>query len=341
MIRGGFALVISLLVFVALAGLGASMLAVGARERTIAARTASAAMAQRRAEDAVRATVARWSTRDFEGMPVPGARQGPGPGAGALVTVRRLDRALFLVRADTRVGGGRGAATGRAAALVRTLDAHSIMDAFPAAVTTTEGATLIDGVIEVAPGCGVEAGVGVAGPLLFRGPAVEVAGEPAHTDRVPQLPVVDPLSPPLLDQLPHFTAGPGTAAPAPSAAADGCIPGPGNWGAISPAHPCYGLLPLVEGWGPLEVWTGEGRGILTVRGDLRLGGAVRFHGLVLVDGALEVAAGAVIRGAVRARTVTLSGGRISFDPCARAEAASAPLLDAAFRLPGRSWVPVF
>ncbi len=339
--RGGFALVVTILLFVALAGLAASVLALGAREAIIASSAERLVLAQRRAEEAVRQAVAGWSTRDFAGM-APGERIPLGTADTASeLTVQRLDGGLYLVRAAARIGPTGHVARGRAAVLVRALDPAELAAAFPAAVTVTEAATLERGGIDVLTGCGAAPAAGIIGPIVAWDPGVTVGGDPPVAGGPPGIPVASPLAPPLLGALPHLDAGPGEVAPAPVATGDACVLTPDNWGAFSPGSPCHGLLPLVAGRGPLVIRSGEGRGVLLVDGDLLLGGSFRFAGLLAVDGTLELEEGVEIRGAVRARRFTLAGGHVAFDPCERGAAAAAPAFDGPFRLPGRLWIPVW
>lgn len=341
MTRPGFALVVTVLLFVVLAALGASMLVVGSREGVIAARLVEVTRAQQAAEGEVRRAVAGWSTRERSEIPVHGILRLPGSGEAADLAVQRLDSGLFLVRADVRVGSGRGAVAARAAALIRTLDPQPLLAAFPAAINVTDGAALESGTVEVATGCGFDDGTGLLGPLLSWDAGVRLDGGTPGSTLLPPLPRTNPLAPPLLDALVYAQAGPGDAAPRPETAGAECRAGPGNWGSVLPTHPCYGLLPIVRGRGPLRLSGGEARGVLVMTGALTLDGTVRFHGLILTDDSVDIGAGAVVRGAIRARSLTLSGGTVVLDPCERAAAASAPALDGAFRPPSRWWIPAF
>ena len=74
--------------------------------------------------------------------------------------------------------------------------------------------------------------------------------------------------------------------------------------------------------GDLTLRAGEGQGVLSVQGSLRLSGAARFEGVVLVGGDLIVEEGARLVGMERvAGSVRLlSGGRIDGSACAAVRA---------------------
>ncbi len=108
-------------------------------------------------------------------------------------------------------------------------------------------------------------------------------------------------------------------------------PHPTNWGGGTIDTRCRSYLPYVQVQGDLRLPTGEGQGVLEVRGDLVVTGDFRWRGLVLVDGAIDIAGpGVDISGAVVGRTPgalhrVAGGATIVRDPCAvrRGLAASA------------------
>jgi len=77
-----------------------------------------------------------------------------------------------------------------------------------------------------------------------------------------------------------------------------------NWGDPSSQDgPCSSYLPIVHVMGDLTLTAGQGQGILLVDGNLLIGGAYRFLGLVMVRGALDAQsalAGATVWGGVAA-----------------------------------------
>jgi hypothetical protein len=345
--RPGFALVISLLLTLALMMLALGVLAVGTRERTVGSAVVRKARAERAAEAAVVAALRRWSTLAVAGLPVGGERGLPGAD-GQAATVTRLDSGLYVLRGEGRVPGPGGDVVVAAGLLVRTLP--SVAETVPGAITAIERAAIdggeVSGVGDGTVGTTTDTGgctapsPGVVAPAVTVAAAATVDGTPPVDRVAPPAPAApDPLAPPLADRIADLRPG-RVARPRPSAAAGECVPGPANWGSPDPAHPCHGLLPMVYAAGDLTVLGGVGRGVLVVAGDLRLAGGVRFDGVVVVHGHLEIS-DAIVRGAVKARSVRLREGAVVRDGCAVATAAAAPALDGPFRPAGRWWIPAF
>jgi hypothetical protein len=132
----------------------------------------------------------------------------------------------------------------------------------------------------------------------------------------------------------------GTVSPRPWFGPEACQDHPLNWGAVSPASACYHRLPLVRVTGDLHVAGGEAHGLLLVHGDAHIQG-VELHGIIIADGHLTIGSGTAIHGAVRARSVEVAAGAITFDACAVARAVSAGGLDRPFRPGPRQWIPTF
>jgi hypothetical protein len=354
--RPGFALVVSLLLVVGLAAIGAGVVVLGAREYDLASAAARRSSARAAAESAVRHGLAEWSTRGHEKLSVGEAADlttilsdevAVPPAALSSWTVLRLDSALFLVQGEGRVDGPDGpadprGAVGRAGALVRTISPGPLATAFPAAATAEREARIEGGSVWGSGSCRTVAPVpAVLAPSVHVAPGANVTGQPpVLLADPPPVPDPDPFTDPLLAALATTTIEGGAVTPRPRTTADRCEPGPLNWGAVSTSSPCHTLLPFVHAAGHLTVRGGEGRALLVVDGDLTLE-ATRFDGLILVRGQLIVGPGTAVRGAVRATTVRVNDGSITYDVCRVEDALAAGGLDRPFPHPDRLWIPLF
>ncbi|HUG42014.1 MAG TPA: hypothetical protein VMM12_16215 [Longimicrobiales bacterium] len=121
---------------------------------------------------------------------------------------------------------------------------------------------------------------------------------------------------------------------------------PLNWGDPDPGGPCSDYLPVIHAMGNLNLGGGGvGQGILLVDGDLRVTGPLRFNGLVVVLGSVDIGSFTTIAGALMVRNGTggtlqstiAAPARVVYSACAvsRATAASAPRF-----LAGRHWFDV-
>lgn len=331
--RPGFALIVSLLMALILSLVGLGALAVGLRETAIARSVEHRHRARLTAEAGVIATAEQWSTRAWSDLEIGGHR--PAPGHDAEITVVRVDSVLFLLRGDARIAfaGLSTGAAGRAALLIRTFHAGSVIRHFPAAVTVERGAWIEGGTI-AAGRCPEDPAL--FGPVIVSGGAL-VDGAIVHGAP----PEADPFPAALLAGIATARVGPGTIRPRPLAAGDECRMDPANWGATEPGHPCHGLLPIIHATGPLTVSGGSARGILVVDGDLVLTDELRFEGILLVRGRVVIRDGTVIDGVLRAGELVMEDGRIAGAPCDLDPLFESPALDRPFRPAGRWWVPVF
>lgn len=119
-----------------------------------------------------------------------------------------------------------------------------------------------------------------------------------------------------------------------------------NWGeplAGGPGSACRGFYPIIHVPGDLRLVGGRGQGILLVDGDLDLAGGAMFAGIVVVRGRLTASgSGGTVLGSVLASRVVLAGAGsllVQFSSCALGrvlEAAGRPM-----RLGGWSWTQVY
>lgn len=338
--RGGYALVLSLLLVLALAVLTAGMAVVAARESAIRRTAVLRVEARVRAESAVRAAIAAWSTRAAAAFAI-GSEHLVTSGAGEEVRVRRLDSDLFMVTAVARdrlpAAGGPSVLTQGAAALVATLDRDRAL--YPAAAATMdEVARVSEGTVSGHDSCALlppRAGLRADTAHIEGGAVVE--GDPPTTSE-PGLD--DPLRDLPLDAIAELRPAGRVGTPRPLAAGADCLDHPWNWGSPDPAHPCAGRVPLVLVAEGLLVRGGSGQGVLIAPGDLTLAGGFSFQGLVITRGSLRIE-NASVSGAIRAGRLELRGGTVSFDSCHLRRALDSAPLDRAFRPPGRWWVPPF
>lgn len=349
--RPGFALVVSLLVVVVLAALGAAMLALGAREAEIAAALSRRSEARIGAESAARWAVVTWSTRRFSEVPVGGSVDlAPTLDLAALpwetrgrevsASLLRLAPHLFLVEGTDRTDSAGPAVLGRAGLLVRTFDTGALVAAFPAAASAQDSIVAHGGEILGTGGCDDAVAAAALTPVLLAAGGTVDGAPPMIADEPPGFPAPDPFEDSLAAALATVTMSGGTVSPRPWLGPDGCQDHPLNWGATSPANACYERLPFIRINGDLEVAGGEAHGIVLVHGDVRLQGT-HLHGLIISDGKLTVDEGTIIRGAARARSIELVGGSVAYDECFLRLALTAGGLDAPLRPGPRQWIPLY
>lgn len=112
----------------------------------------------------------------------------------------------------------------------------------------------------------------------------------------------------------------------------------------APANPCPSCWQgLVVGSGPTE-WTGAGRGVLAVDGDLQVTAGASWTGLVLVAGDAVLRGGAKVTGLLRAggHAVLESGATVDGSACAALLGlASASALRRPLAVPGADWTGPF
>jgi hypothetical protein len=117
----------------------------------------------------------------------------------------------------------------------------------------------------------------------------------------------------------------GSYATAPQSTGLECDSGhPLNWGdPSSPDAVCGGYLPIIHVAGDLELFAGDGQGILLVDGNLEFSGPYRFFGIVAARGRIDVLASAAaveVRGAVFGSSLGTQAGpasvfEVTFSKC--------------------------
>lgn len=340
--RSGFVLIYSLLVVLTGAALTGGMLALAWREALIARRYVEVARARAAAEGEVRKVFQSWSTPAYADL-LPGQDQAVATlDTLTTATVTRLDTALFVISATATVRVGPAPpVVAHAGMIVGTLRPLP-PEAGAAAVVASSRVILRGGLVsgrdvchEAAPAPAVIApAVEEIGAVLEGNPAVEVRTPPPITPG-------SALDPAIAAAVATIRAVGPSVAPRPRAAADACEPGPDNWGALSEAHPCGDIQPLIYSPADLTVEGGEGRGVLVVDGDLVLQGGFQFRGVILVTGEVFVGPGTRIRGSLHAEIVRIEDAEILRDACAMEKALSAPAMNRGYRPGERWWIPVF
>jgi len=346
--RPGFALIYALLTTMALSLVALGIMARGRAEVEIARAVADHARARAAAETTALDLAEAWSTRAHADLPVgatappPAAPPAAHSMAAVTATVTRLDSALFLLRVESRLDGGRPApVTAAAGLLVRVLHPPALLSPFPAAVTALRGVELHGGEVNGEDPCGDTVAAIQAPAVRSEGGARTVGDPPVLLAAPADAPSLDPFAPTLGATLATLVLRGGTHLPRPLADPTGCIDDDRNWGSLSADHPCHGLLPYLLAAAPITIAGGQGRGVLVVDGDARFRNGARFSGVVVVHGTLSLEDGSEVRGAVRADSVVVVDGSVHRDHCEISTALTAPALDRAFRSRDRWWVPVF
>jgi hypothetical protein len=137
--------------------------------------------------------------------------------------------------------------------------------------------------------------------------------------------------------------------PYPSSVGTACaVSASDNWGDATNARgACAGYMPIIHVSGDLELFPGQGQGILLVDGDLRLHGPGSFSGVVMARGRLEVVPGepeiavngSVFAGSVLAQSPPNAVITITYSKCMVTKA----LLSSGRLIPlrSRSWKQLF
>ena len=262
-------------------------------------------------EQMLASIVAEWSPEDRAIQPiastfsVPSLRTTRVERAGSIT---RLDPRLFWVVADVRRTAG--SARRRTAIVVRLAREGP---AVPAAIVARGDVQLGAGARVLAPAqplrdCSIDDSTGVA---VETATAAVVRVEDAFTtmpswratDGAAAAEPYQPLGTRSRDQLQTtLELSPDTALTiAPAAAGDcGATRAPDDWGdPYALDGPCARLAPIVHARGDLTLRGGRGQGILLVDGRLRVTGALRFRGLIVSQGGVDIMADDVdISGAI-------------------------------------------
>jgi len=358
----GAAVPLAVLALLVMGVLTATSLLLGRQEMALGVSTLRLQSALAAAEGGMELQLALWDRQSLnalvagDSMPFGGSLPAGGWYRGA---TRRLNASLFLVRSE---GFSRDSAARQELALLVRLEPIEITRA---AALRTRGdvvvrdLAVVDGSDAGPPGW---SGCGPPGPTVagVQVPASTVASAGcAGADCVRGSPAV--LADSALDSAMLSTFGGvafddlrsratiilsgGVRAVGPSLLGGACNPvDPENWGSpTDPAGPCGGRFPIVWSDGDLSLTGGEGQGVLVVDGDLSLGGAVTFHGAIIVRGRIVTAgAGGNIHGGVVA--INAAGAQhdiggstlMQYSSCALDRALLASASPA--RVRSRSWI---
>jgi hypothetical protein len=209
------------------------------------------------------------------------------PAAHAVVTVARLGETLFSILAVAEAADARGVRARDGNELLVRVDARD--EPLTAALATRDppilGGAVVDG-RDAAPD--------------------DEHCPPAGSDDTPTEALIDSTA---LDSTlavlrsratKRFPASTALADLAPTVVSGGCERGDAlNWGDPTRSGPCGSYLPVVHATGDLAVAGGVGQGVLIVDGDLEIGGALDYAGLIVVAGRLSVTgAGAKVLGGI-------------------------------------------
>lgn len=332
--RGGFVLVLTLLLLLALTLLAHGLLTLAQTHR----RAGAAAWTARARDWGARALVVREVLALDSLTRQDGTRAVTWEGGQGEVAHRVLSPELVLV--ESRVDS---AGTSRAAGLVWALDAAVRVASLPRAVEVgrwPDAATL--GRVEVeatgVDGCApdtVPGGAGRAGVDLRDPGEAFASGEPPGLGLLAGYAIAGRLAP-----LPTPL---GT--PSPTLDGEACGDEPWNWGDPTGAvAACAGRQAAVWWPGDLRVVGGVGQGLVAVGGNLVLDDA-RVGGLLLVGGDLVLTGGAVLEGVARVggELRVGDGAVVRGRPCAahaalQAAARTGAPLSAPYVLPRPGWI---
>jgi hypothetical protein len=336
----------ALLVLVIVEAMTAGILVLSTNARVVAASEIRARRAENIAEYAVQSVLSRWTDGGFDtlvvGEIVPaGSNVIAAPDASSTTTVERLASALYVIRAQARVGHGRAHARAYATATARLLDKRALLEESNAAISSAG--------IAVLSGARVDANSGTLPPTwpdsLCPGtdplppPAAMSSGEPAVLDASVRMEGPTGLDSTLASfdsvalggvkwsQL-HDIADrqeTGTLTPNPIADDDDCRYGAaGNWGDPRAGSACADYFPLIYSPAHLVMSGGTGQGLLAIEGTFLMTAGAVFVGYIIARDGVLIEDGATIIGAVRTRrgAALFDRSAISYSRCAIARAAS-------------------
>ncbi|MGH7551689.1 MAG: hypothetical protein ACREMQ_01510 [Longimicrobiales bacterium] len=377
--RSGSALLTALLGLLVLELAVAGVLYVGTQEAVIAQAYAQRIRARLAAESAVHLALAQWPGDSLRALLPGGVLRIAGAGgslAGAAASdaeIERLHGSWYVVNGTGRtVRSGPPAA--RAAALVSMLETASLWQDFGAAVTAAgdvavAASATVDALhtsavpaawsAAMCPAAGLADAHSSLGSLvrpalrvapssnIVIDPGAVVAGSPASVrdSTLSATAAFAGVGPLTLDRLAAMAdrVEAGSLHLAAASTGSTCLTGAhGNWGDPSaPGPPCQGYLPLIYAPGDLEVLSGEGQGMLVVRGRLRLAPGTLFAGAILALGGAD-ARGTVL-GALRAGPgASAIEGSATFNVCALWRAFTGPTpFRKPYRRGARWWLPAF
>jgi hypothetical protein len=339
----GAALVVVVLITLALFGIGHGLLSLALGELAASRAGARHLEARTAAESAIHRALADTGQAWQDSLPVDGERlvgSWSWGRAEATASAWRLAPESWWLEGVGHVGVG----TTRTARLAWALDPLARTLALDATLTVGWSApVVIDGLVEAgSASTGDPALDSSCVPWLqaldasYDTDPLDALASLAPADTLPALGILGFEE--LLGTAILVPSGSGT--PAPVESLGECVRAePWNWG--DPEHAwraCGAYFPLRGSRGDLRLDGGVGQGLLVVDGDLDLAAGARFHGLALVRGALRVANGAELVGMAVAvgGAFVAANGRVRGWPCwvVRSLAAQRPTLGRFRLLPG-------
>ena len=361
----GMVLILALLSLLAFQFLAVGFLFVATQESLVAEAWTRHVRSRYAAESALRMAAAEWSSAAHAGLQQGAALElaagTSADGVPYVVHAERLADGRFLLRATARLplDGAGGAAVAVASWRIQALRLEDVFGGLAGAVTT-HGALTIDGGAIVDPEDSSTAacaermpgarGAVVADSIAEVDVGEALLGEPALVAGEAGEPAPAPLGVLSWDAIEAAanTTAEGVVQLQHTVEDGVCLTeAVGNWGSpLDPGGPCGSFFPLIYAPGDLVVSGGAGQGVLVVRGNLTLQPGVRFHGPVVVGGAL-MAEDALIDGALRIAVEgtgspsELIGGSVRYRRCALLAALEGSALDGAFRPDRRLWIPAF
>lgn len=363
----GIALAVALFALVIIGALVATALFVVRLELRSADGVLRAGAAFSAAEGGVATTIATWPPA-LSGLAAGDSIALPElvAGSGARVTgvVRRINEALYLVRADgeMRDSGGSVLARRAIAELVR-LDRLSVpvrAALLARGPVSVEGGATLVGDNTDPPGWNDSAAARPTCAVDTTAlPAVETGSDLVLDDAPVLTPAPLEHAPPAGDTalyltpfdtlitLAGVTVGGGVMTPSPSIASGRCDHAdPMNWGEpLALVGPCASYFPVIHVTGDLTMDGGRGQGVVLVDGDALVRGDAQFAGIMLARGSFSAEDAAQVFGTVLANDAALAGQRVGgaarlhLSICAIRQALGAAARP--HRLGAHAWVPIY
>lgn len=363
--RAGVALLMALVVLLFVEVMTAGMLALGTQARAVTASHIRTARADVAARNGVQSIIATWEPRRFDTLAAGSFIAVESRSEADMswsVTLERVQLGAYVLRGRAHVGGPLAFSTGRAVAVVRSLDRSAVLRDFNAPLTSV-GTTVIAGTTRLIadltslppawsdsqcpplePLPAPNAVLAATAPMIGEG--VELAGTVA-LDSLLAIPDSNALGGVKWSELEEIAdrVESGSLTPRPAVDGERCdLAAAGNWGDPLKAEPaCADYFPLIYAPGDLRMEGGVGQGILAVAGSLTFSGDATFVGVAIAMHGLIVEPNARFYGALRSDgdVALIDSADLVYSRCAIARALT---LTAAVRraiLQPRTFIPAF